>query len=259
METIPKATSCLYGPVASPRLGDVLWVNPLPTKYKLCSFNCLYCRLGPSDKIAADVSPYVADMPTVEQILGELKKTFDEGIDFDTIALSGNGEPTLHPEFGKLVRKINSSVKGRLPGTTLALLSNSSGLLHEDVLETLDLFDLPIFKFDVGKPSSFYRINRPDPDIIYEDIFAQLQKVGPKIHMQTVFVGGPRGNMNDADIKMWTRAAAEIRPKAIEIYSTNRAIPEHGVDVVPTEELEKLAQRVEAEVGVPVVAFGKWV
>jgi wyosine [tRNA(Phe)-imidazoG37] synthetase (radical SAM superfamily) len=259
METIPKATSCLYGPVASPQLGDTLWVNPLPTKYKLCSFNCLYCRLGPSDKIAADVSPYVADMPTVEHILGELKTAFDEGINFDTIALSGNGEPTLHPEFDKLARKINPLVKERLPGTTLALLSNSSGLLREDVRETLDLFDLPIFKFDVGRPSSFYRINRPDPNIIYEDIFAQLVEVGPKIHMQTVFVGGARGNMNDVDIKMWMQAVAKIRPKAIEIYSTNRAIPEHGVEVVPTEELERLAQRVEDEMGVPVVAFGKWV
>lgn len=259
METIPKATSCLYGPVSSPRLGDTLWVNPLPTKYKLCSFNCLYCRLGPSDKIAADVSPYVADIPTVEHILGELKTAFDEGIDFDTIALSGNGEPTLHPEFGKLVEKINSLVKERLPGTTLALLSNSSGLLRQDVLQTLDLFDLPICKFDVGRPSSFYRINRPDPNVIYEDILTQLRKVGSKVHIQTVFVGGACGNMNDVDIKMWTQAVAEIRPKAVEIYSTSRAIPERGVDVVPTEELEKLAQRVENEVGVAVAAFGKWV
>jgi wyosine [tRNA(Phe)-imidazoG37] synthetase (radical SAM superfamily) len=240
-------------------LGDTLWVNPLPTKYKLCSFNCLYCRLGPSDKIAADVTPYVADMPTVEHILGELKTAFDEGMDFDTIALSGNGEPTLHPDFGKLVEKINSLVKERLPGTTLALLSNSSGLSRQDVLQTLDLFDLPIFKFDVGRPSSFYRINRPDPNVIYEDIFTQLRKVGSKIHIQTVFVGGPRGNMDDTDIRMWIQAMADIRPKAVEIYSINRRIPEHGIDVVPVEELEKLAQRVENEVGLPVVAFGEWV
>lgn len=258
METIPKSTSCLYGPVASPRLGDTLWVNPLPTKYKLCSFNCLYCRLGPSDKIAADVTPYVADMPTVEHILGELKTAFDEGIDFDTIALSGNGEPTLHPEFGKLVHKINSLVKERFPGTTLALLSNASRLVHEEVRETVDLFDLPIFKFDVGRPSSFYRINRPDPHVIYEDILLQLRKIGPKVHIQTVFVGGPRGNMDDTDIQMWIQVMADIRPKAVEIYSINRKIPEHGIEVVPVEELERLAQSVEEKIGVTVTAFGSW-
>lgn len=258
METLPLATACLYGPAESPRLGETLWINPLPIKYKLCSFNCLYCRLGPSDKIASDVTPYLEDIPSVDDVVATLKLRIEEGIDFDTLALSGNGEPTLHPEFPTLSKKIRNLLDEKYPGKTFCVLSNSSGLVREEVLQSIDFFDLPIFKFDVGKPSSFYRINRPDPNVVFEDIFTQLRKVGPKIHLQAVFVGGLRGNMNDAEIKMWIQAVADIRPKAVEIYSINKSLPQMGINVVPAVELEQLANRMEEETNVPVTAFGTW-
>jgi wyosine [tRNA(Phe)-imidazoG37] synthetase (radical SAM superfamily) len=239
-------------------LGQTLWVNPLPIKYKLCSFNCLYCRLGASDKIAADVTPYLDDLPSVDDIIATLRLRLDEGIEFDTLALSGNGEPTLHPDFLKLSLKIHKLLKRYYPHKTLALLSNSSGLVRKQIRESVDLYDLPIFKLDVGRPSSFYRINRPDPNVIYEDILAELRMIGPKVHVQTVLVGGPRGNMNDVDVNMWIQAMQGVKPKAIEIYSINREIPETGAQIVPAAELERLAHRVEDELGIPVAAFGNW-
>ncbi len=258
METVPLTKAFLYGPATSPRLGETLWVNPLPIKYKLCSFNCLYCRLGESDKITSDISPYLEDMPGVDDIVATLKLRLDENIEFDTVALSGNGEPTLHPDFLALARKINQLLKSCFPGKTLALLSNSSGLIHEDVIESIDLFDLPVFKLDVGRPSSFYRINRPDPNVVYEEILEKLREIGPRIHLQSVFVGGLRGNMNEVDIPMWAQAVADIKPKAVEIYSTKRSAPENDIDIVPHEKLEELAKEIEKQTGVPIVSFGKW-
>ncbi len=258
MENTPWVRGCLYGPEPSPQLGETLWINPLPGNYKLCSFNCLYCRFGQSDKIAADVTPYLGDLPPTEKIIADLKERMAFGVEFDTVMLSGNGEPTLRPDFAELVKKLNSFLRSAYPGKTFGLLSNGSGLVRDDVFDTLDSFDLPIFKFDAGKPSTFHRINRPSIDVVYEDIFEQLRKIGSRIHLQSVLIGGPRGNMNEADIVMWQQAVADIRPKSVEIYSIKRAIPENAVDVVPLHELEDLAFNAEKKTGVPITAFGNW-
>lgn len=258
MENTPWVRGCLYGPQPSPQLGETLWINPLPGSYKLCSFNCLYCRFGESDKIAADVTPYLSDLPSAEKILADLKERLAFGVEFDTVVLSGNGEPTLRPDFADLVKKINSFLRSAYPGKTIGLLSNGSGLVRKDVFDSLESFDLPIFKFDTGKPSTFHRINRPSLDVVYEDIFEQLRKIGPRVHLQSVFVGGLRGNMNEADIIMWQQAVADIKPKSVEIYSIKNAIPENAVDVVPLHELDDLAFSSEKKTGVPITAFGNW-
>lgn len=258
METMPWAKGVLYGPAESPRLGETLWVNPLPIYYKLCSFNCLHCRLGESDKITSDVTPYVEDMPPVEKVAALLNRALDERIDFDTLALSGNGEPTLHPEFAKLVKEISRIKQQRFPGKTFTLLSNASGLVREDVMESVKHFDLTIFKLDAGQPSTFHRVNRPDPGVVYEEIVEQLCKVGAKAHLQTVFVAGPRGNLNAEDIKFWMQAIAQIKPKTVEIYSINREFPGKGIEMVPLALLETLARKTEVETGIAVDAFGHW-
>ncbi|HCY00936.1 MAG TPA: radical SAM protein, partial [Bacteroidales bacterium] len=36
----------IFGPVHSRRLGASLGVNLLPTKSKVCSFDCIYCECG---------------------------------------------------------------------------------------------------------------------------------------------------------------------------------------------------------------------
>lgn len=258
MENTPWVRGCLYGPEPSPQLGETLWINPLPGNYKLCSFNCLYCRFGESDKIAADISPFLKDLPSIEKIIGGLKERMEFGVEFDTVVLSGNGEPTLRPDFAELASKLNSFLRSAYPGKTFALLSNGSGLVREDVFEAVSVFDLPIFKFDAGKPSTFHRINRPSLDIVYEDIFEQLRKIGPRVHLQSVFVGGLRGNMNDGDVTMWTQAVADIKPKSVEIYSIKRSIPETAVEVVPFHELDDFAFNAEKKTGVPITAFGNW-
>lgn len=259
MEAVPETKALLYGPADSPRLGFTLWVNPLPIKYKLCSFNCLYCRLTESDKVAPDGSEFTDDIPAVDDIVATLKLRLDENIDFDTLALSGNGEPTLHPDFLRLTKEIRRTLDSACPGKTFTLLSNSTGLVREEVFESVKFYDLPIFKFDVGRPSSFYRINRPHPAVVYEEILVKLRELGNNIHIQTVFVGGPRGNMNEVDVNLWMQAIADIKPKAVEIYSINRNIPDNGVEMVPEEGLEKMAAKVEEETGIPVAAFGNWI
>ncbi|MBD3285923.1 radical SAM protein [candidate division WOR-3 bacterium] len=258
METIPLLKGCVWGPFQSPRLGRTLWINPLPTAYKLCSLNCLYCRLGASDNVATDVTPYENDMPSAERILSSLEDTLLKGADFDTLAVSGNGEPTLHPEFGDIARGIRGLLADNDIKKTFALLSNSTTLVKEDIKNLVSEFDLPIFKLDAGREETFERVNRPDPHIKFEDIVTELKELGPGIHLQAVFVAGPSGNMNARDLEAWMKIIREIKPKAVEIYSTNREFPGMGIQMVPLVILEELAKKAEKYSKIPVVAYGNW-
>ena len=90
----------VFGPVRSRRLGVSLGVNLLPPNSKICSFNCLYCECGFNFSSSEKY-------PTFEQVSEALEqrlKMMKEGNEpLDVITFAGNGEPTLHPDFERIV------------------------------------------------------------------------------------------------------------------------------------------------------------
>lgn len=90
----------IFGPVSSRRLGVSLGVNLLPQHGKLCDFDCIYCECGWNSQHREDNR-----LPSSEEVAsaleGRLKAFAEEGKPLDTITFSGNGEPTLHPDFRK--------------------------------------------------------------------------------------------------------------------------------------------------------------
>ena len=98
----------IYGPVQSRRLGVSLGVNLLPTKYKLCSFNCIYCQYGWTRKGTLLPAPSLEDLPAVETITVAIESALTElsvtGKSIDSITICGNGEPTLHPHLKDVLR-----------------------------------------------------------------------------------------------------------------------------------------------------------
>ena len=97
--------STIYGPIHSRRLGMSLGINLMPNDGKICSFDCLYCEAGFNAQ-----GPGKDGVPTREAVKKQLKRKFEEmkaaGQTLDVITFSGNGEPTLHPEFGKVVEDV---------------------------------------------------------------------------------------------------------------------------------------------------------
>ena len=93
----------IFGPVKSRRLGVSLGINLLPTKKKICNFNCIYCECG----WTRDIEIAVSRPPSREEVynaldlkLSELKKKNHTP---DVITYAGNGEPTLHPDFPGII------------------------------------------------------------------------------------------------------------------------------------------------------------
>jgi len=71
----------LYGPVNSRRLGKSLGVNLMPLKYKFCSFNCVYCHFGWTDKHFMDLTPFEQDLPSLDEVARTVEETNQSSIE----------------------------------------------------------------------------------------------------------------------------------------------------------------------------------
>ena len=152
--------STIYGPIHSRRLGMSLGINLMPNDGKICSFDCLYCEAGFNAQ-----GPGKDGVPTREAVKKQLKRKLTEmkeaGQTLDVITFSGNGEPTLHPEFQKVVEDVLRLRTEFFPDAKVSVLSNSTMAGKPAVAEALLKVDNNILKLDSAIPHTFIAINRP--------------------------------------------------------------------------------------------------
>jgi len=244
----------LYGPVNSRRYGKSLGINLMPADRKLCSFNCVYCHFGTTKRCTMNIDQYSDELPEPEEVIETLEKALQTDLEMDLITFSGNGEPTLYPEFADLVEAV-AELRGKYrPDAKIALLSNSTGLIYEDVVESLDMIDLPILKLDAGNEDTFRAINRPTRSVKYEEIFEKLFSLDG-IYLQTVFVDGEPSNVGRRDIRDYIERVGRIKPQEVHIYSIDRPVTNTNISLVSPDRLKRLAKKITAETGVPSRAF----
>lgn len=88
----------IYGPVRSRRFGYSLGMNLLPTKSKICTFNCIYCECGWNPENTS-YNVFADKMLFLEELEKNLTLIQSTQHPLDVITYAGNGEPTLHPDF----------------------------------------------------------------------------------------------------------------------------------------------------------------
>jgi wyosine [tRNA(Phe)-imidazoG37] synthetase (radical SAM superfamily) len=254
VNVLPLKKGIIYGPVDSRRLGKSLGVNLSPVVDKLCSFNCIYCHFGWTERLTFDVSQSSGDFPSKDEVFEAVRKGIKNFPDLDYITFSGNGEPTLHPDFKEVVIGVKSIRDEIDPGIPLAILSNSSMLRKEEVREVLSFIEVKIFKLDAGTEELFQKINKPAEGITLERIVSYLKKE-KDIVIQTVFIKGSVDNTTEENITNWSRRIKSISPEKVQIYSTDRPVPEKGIEKVGREELKRISERVERETGISIDVF----
>jgi wyosine [tRNA(Phe)-imidazoG37] synthetase (radical SAM superfamily) len=154
----------VYGPVPSWRLGRSLGIDLL-SRPKTCTFDCIYCQLGPTRYQVTRREEFV---PT-RQVLAELKAL--PPIEVDYITFSGMGEPTLAANLGETIR----AVRKLLPWP-VAVLSNASLLTCSDVQNELSQTDCVVVKLDASDPQTFEAINRPHEGITLSAILQGIRE-----------------------------------------------------------------------------------
>src|SRR5574344_697750 len=116
----------VFGPVHSRRLGVSLGINLLPVNGKVCSFDCLYCECGLNHQHKGGKLPGAEEVTAALKVkLGKLR---EDKITPDVITFAGNGEPTLHPDFLKIIEETIALRNEWFPKAKVSVLSNATTL-----------------------------------------------------------------------------------------------------------------------------------
>jgi len=244
----------IYGPIDSRRLGKSLGINLMPWRFKLCSFNCVYCHYGPTDELSFDMGEYADDLPDSDEVVRAVEGALKSSLEFGYVTFSGNGEPTLHPDFPELVDEIVGLRDRYRPDAKIALLSNSSALARSGVRKAVREIDVPVFKLDAGTERTFRAINRPAPGVEFDDIIERLSSLDGVL-VQTVLVDGAPSNVGDGELESYFDLIDRIRPTEVHIYSIDRPVPNAGISLVSPERLKNIARAGREEKGIHFRAF----
>jgi wyosine [tRNA(Phe)-imidazoG37] synthetase (radical SAM superfamily) len=250
--TIPLQSSIVYGPVRSRRLGFSLGINVLSTMKKECSFNCLYCQYGWSPPLT---NHQTGPQTRVEEVLEGVEAALEASPSSPGyITFSGNGEPTLHPEFPGLVEGI-INLRDRLsPESKTAVLSNSTTVGRPDVKAALSRLDVRIMKLDVGREETLRDFNRPTIKSLSLRTMVDALAALDDVTIQALFAKGPKGNYHSAEIAAWVDCLKRIQPIAVQIYTLARSYPSPDIEPVSREELEGIQHRLN-EAGIESTVF----
>ena len=244
----------IYGPIDSRRLGSSLGINLLPVEYKACPFNCAYCQYGYTPARGYKSVWGGDDMPPVAEVAEALRIGLGKYPDVSYVTFSGNGEPTLHPQFGEIVDEVRKVKEKLAPGAKLAILSNSALVSRAEIREALGKLDVCFMKLDAGDETMFRRYNRPHKDIKYDEVIEGLKQLG-EITIQALFAGGEHGNYNDLHIKNWARKIDELKPSECHIYSLDRGTPDGKLTQIDKNGLIRLTEIAAGYTDVPIKVF----
>ena len=246
--------SIVYGPIRSRRLGVSLGMNLMPTTAKLCTFDCVYCECGWNQPVSHRV------LPTREQVRKALASHLIalSPNNLDVITFSGNGEPTLHPEFSGIIQDTCALRDQYCPQAKISVLSNSTQLGRPDVVEALRMCDNRILKLDSAIDATMRLIDKPvNPNLTVEQIAEWLSLFDGDFTLQTCFLRGEYmgqiiDNTTSEERNAWYAMVDRLHPKQVMIYVIDRATPLQTLSKVPKAEMEAIAAPLRAK-GIDVI------
>ena len=238
----------IFGPVKSRRLGASLGVNLLPANGKLCSFDCVYCECGFNFVNKKAKIPIRNDVK--EQLERKIKEMAANNETLDTITFAGNGEPTMHKDFAKIIDDTIEIRNIFFPKAKISVLSNSTFCGKKDVFDALNRIDNNILKLDSGIEETIRVINRPNSKFSLKKLVEDLQKFNGNLIIQTLFFSGEFegktfDNTTEKEVTEWLNLLKIIRPKEVMLYSLDRPTPAKNLQKANLETLQKIAALVE--------------
>ena len=243
--------SPIFGPIKSRRLGISLGINLLPHDGKICSFDCIYCECG----FNADNRPK-SPMPTREEVASALEKKLVEMQQNnecpDVLTFAGNGEPTLHKQFGEIIDDTIALRDRYCPSAKVSVLTNATQLNREAVFAALKRVDNNILKLDTIDIDYINAVDRPNGHYDIDRTIELMKSFGGRAVVQTMFLKGSingkdLNNTTDRFVTPWIKAVKEIAPREVMIYTIDRETPVSGLQKATHEELDRIVALLEKE------------
>lgn len=244
-------TTNIVGPIHSRRLGISLGVNLLPKDGKICSFDCLYCECGWNKDHRGGKFPKAADV--MQQLEEKLQQMKTGGESLDVITFAGNGEPTLHPDFDKVIDRTIELRNKYYPAAKVSVLSNATQMTKPQVYAALLKVDNNILKIDGAFDATIHQIDQPlESQYSVRQVVEGMKSFHGQLIVQTMFVRGQHegkivDNTTPEEVAAWCDLMREIRPNQIMVYSLDRPTPEPNLVRVSKEEMSSFVAPLVAE------------
>jgi wyosine [tRNA(Phe)-imidazoG37] synthetase (radical SAM superfamily) len=260
--------------VISPRArGLSIGVNLNPDKR--CNFKCIYCEVdhtkpgGPAeldlDAIADELHRTINYInagglgvhPRYAGLSPELLRPRH-------VTLSGDGEPTLSPQFLEAMQTVaHVRAMGRVPFFKIVLITNASHLDAPNVQQGLKLLtsqDEIWAKLEAGTQEYMNRVNAPD--VTLEKVLANIQLVSKQhpVVIQSLFPMLDGQPPSTEEIDAFAQRLNELkqggaRISLVQIYSATRPHAHPQCGHLPLRHLSQIAQTVRLVTGLRVEVY----
>ena len=233
----------VFGPIFSRRLGSSLGVNILPSKGKLCNFDCVYCECG-WNKDGAVPDRRFPVLAEVEAALKEkMSKAAAEGVPVDSITFSGNGEPTMNPDFAEIIDVTLKLRDQYFPDAKVSVLSNATLLGREKIAQTLMKVDNPILKIDASSQELVEKINKPVGTYSLDKVIENLKNFNGNFILQTMFLRSSEFDTASPEaLTSWHDIVRTLKPRQVMVYTIDRETPDKTLGKYTVEEMTAMVQ-----------------
>jgi len=263
----------VYVVISSRAHGLSLGVNMNPDK--LCNFDCLYCevdRRTPSVETTLDVGVMGTELQrTLTYVLrGQLHERPQyqslpaELLQLRHVALSGDGEPTLAPNFAEAMQEvIHVRALGGFPFFKIVLITNATALDRPQVQESLKRLtksDEIWVKLDGGTQDYLNKVDRPSVPL--EKVLANILALGRQrpVVVQSLFPSINDEEPSAEEIEQFAQRLKELKARGaqislVQIYSAARPMSHAECGHLPLKVLSHIAQLVRQETGLKAEVF----
>ena len=234
----------VFGPIFSRRLGSSLGINLLPEKGKICNFDCIYCECGWNRDGRDDtVLPTAAKVRNdLERMLVKLQK---EGTPVESITFSGDGEPTLNPEFPQIIDDTLRLRDLYYPQAKVSVLSNATRVHLPEVFAALRKVDNPIMKIDAPTNELVAKINNPAPGYDVQRVIEALKQFGGDFVLQTCMLRSPDFDSSKPEVVgPMMDIVRQLKPREWMVYTIDRPTPMQGLVKFSPDEMKALVKPV---------------
>ena len=232
----------VFGPIHSRRLGSSLGINLLPEKGKICSFDCIYCECGWNKDGRDDTQ-----LPSAERVRNaletKLKLCEADGVTIDSITFSGDGEPTINPDFPQIIDDTIRLRNQYYPNSKITVLSNATIVHKPEIFNALHKVDNPTMKIDAPTNELIEKINHPAPGYDIHRVVEALKHFKGNFILQTIFLKSKDFDSSSPKVlNGWMDIVRQLKPREIMVYTIDRPTPEEGLQKYMVDEMRTFVQ-----------------
>jgi wyosine [tRNA(Phe)-imidazoG37] synthetase (radical SAM superfamily) len=263
----------VYAVISQRARGLSIGVNLNPDKG--CNFDCVYCEVDRDNaggKKKVDIEGMSAELESLLSVVAKgrlrgfawLRNVPSELLELKEVALSGDGEPTLCPNFEEVVREVLRLRSQEKYGSfKIVLITNGTGLGRPSVVKAVKRLteeDEVWIKLDVGTQEHMNRINRSKASL--EKVLAKILAMGKRrpIIIQSLFPLIDGKGPSREEVAQYVRRLGQLKEAGaqialVQVYSAHRPPHHPNCEHLPLKDLSSIVRRVRKATGLRAEVF----